>query len=98
MPVAPEMAERFEALFDVFWDDIDFLSLSEWQDMPAEQVEHLKQLLRVADDTPLFQALERGAVSGAFGQNLQGLLTESEVTEALELGQRTGCVRPPRAD
>ncbi len=96
--VRPEMTERFEALFDVFWDDIDFLSLSEWQDMPAEQVEHLKQLLRVADDTPLFQALDRGAISSDFGQNLRGLLTKPEVAEALELGQRTGCVRQPRTD
>lgn len=96
--IRPEMADRFEALFDAFWDDIDFLSLSEWQDMPSEQAEQIKQLMRVPDDTPLFQALERGAISDAFGQNLRGLLTKPEIAEALEIGGRTGSVPKRRAN
>lgn len=86
------MADRFESLFDAFWEDIDFLSLSEWQDMPVEQAEQLKRWLRVPDDGPLFEALERGTVSQAFAHSLRGLMTEEEVEEALALRRRTGCV------
>lgn len=87
-----DTAERFEGLFDSFWDDLDFLTLGEWLDLPGDRAEFLKRHMRMADDAPLFQALERGTVSEAFGQNLHGLLTTSEIEKALALGRRTGSV------
>lgn len=87
-----DTAERFEALFDSFWDDLDFLTLGEWLDLPGDRAELLKRHMRMADDAPLFQALERGTVSEAFGRNLRGLLTSSEIEGALALGRRTGSV------
>jgi hypothetical protein len=88
-----DTAERFEPLFDQFWDDLDFLTLSDWQDLPSQDAEALKRWLRMADDTPLFRALERGVVSDQFRQNLRGLLTEDETDEALDVGRRLGSVK-----
>jgi hypothetical protein len=88
-------AERFEPLFDQFWDDLDFLTLSDWQELPSQHAEVLKRWLSMADDTPLFQALERGVVSNGFRQNLQSLLTKDETDEALDVGHRLSSVKSP---
>lgn len=79
------LAERFESLFDDFWDDIDFLSLSDWQDLDADHVAALKQVLRFPDDQPIYDALERGRVSSELESNLRGLLTPSEIREVVGL-------------
>ena len=74
-------AERLEQLFDNFWDDIDFLTLSDWQDMDAEHVAALKHLMRIPDDQPIYDALSRGQVSPALASNLEGLLTQEDIEE-----------------
>ena len=85
-------AEKFEALFERFWDDLDFLTLSEWQDLPSAHSGFLKRYMNMADDSPLFDALKQGTVSKAFRKNLHGVLTDDEVDEALAFGRRTGSV------
>ena len=74
-------AERLNALFDNFWDDLDFLSLSDLQDMDADHVAAFKQLMRYPDDQPIYDALARGRVSSALASNLKGLLTPEEIEE-----------------
>ena len=76
-------AERLEQLFDNFWDDVDFLTLSDWQDMDAEHVAALKHLMRIPDDQPLYDALARGQVSPRLAANLEGLLTAQEIEEVV---------------
>ena len=51
--MTPKTAERLEELFDRFWDDIDFLTLSDWEDMDTQHAAALKQLMRFPDDTPI---------------------------------------------
>ena len=76
-------AERLEQLFDNFWDDVDFLTLSDWQDMDAEHAAALKQLFRFPDDQPIYDALSRGQVSPRLASNLEGLLTQEEIEEVV---------------
>lgn len=79
------LAARFELLFDGFWDDIDFLSLSDLQDVRPADAAELKAALRFIDDRPIYQALERGRLSSQLESNLRGLLTLPEISEVVGL-------------
>ncbi|MCY2987845.1 MAG: hypothetical protein NTY19_08285 [Planctomycetota bacterium] len=80
-------AHRLKNLFDAFWDDDDFLLLDELQDLPPDRSAQAKFLMRIADeDVQLFyDALARWHVSPNVAANLQGLLTEAEIVEAMPL-------------
>ena len=78
-------AERLEPLFDDFWDDLDFLSLSDLQDMDAEHVAAFKQLMRFPDDEPIYDALAQGRVSPVLASNLEGLLSPQEIAEVVSV-------------
>ena len=75
--------QALEALFDNFWDDIDFLSLSDFQDLDASRAAALKQFMRFPDDQPIYDALARGRVSTELAPNLEGLITPGEINEVV---------------
>lgn len=83
--LTPDTVDRLDELFDNFWDDLDFLTLSDWQDMDAEHVAALKQLFRFPDDQPIYDALSRGQVSPAMTSNLEGLLNPEEIGEVVSV-------------
>jgi hypothetical protein len=77
IPATSRTADRFEELFEEFWDDVDFLTVDELQDLEPEKAGQIKQLLGL-DDTatdPMFNALGRCRVSATLTSNLAGLLT-----------------------
>jgi len=78
---------RLEELFDTFWDDRDFLLIEEWQDLPPDHAQYLKEVLSVPDEVlePMYEALERWRASEDVAVNLEGLLTPAEIQEALSL-------------
>ena len=81
--ITPNTPDRLDALFDRFWDDIDFLTLSDWQDMDAAQAAFLKRIMRFPDDQPIYEALSRGRLSPDLPSNLVGLLTRKEIEECV---------------
>ena len=80
---------QVDDLFEEFWDDHDFLMISDFQDLHPDQAEILKQQLGLSAEylQPLYDALGRGRVSGDVSANLQGLLTDEEIKEAMSLLQ-----------
>jgi hypothetical protein len=78
---------RLEEMFEQFWDDWDFLLMEDFQDLPPDRAKQLKDLLRLPDEVlePMFEALERWRVSPDVAANLDGLMTEAEIQEALPL-------------
>jgi hypothetical protein len=74
-------AERLYDLFFEFWDDEDFLSLSELQDLTPEHARHVRELLRLPDEVirELEDVLTRARASPAVLTNLKGLLTQEEI-------------------
>jgi hypothetical protein len=89
IPATPRTAERIETLFEDFWDDVDFLTVSELQDLEPEKAREIKQLIGI-DETatdPMFNTLARCRVSPAIESNLAGLLTGAEIGECMQLLQ-----------
>ena len=80
-------AHRLENMFDAFWDDDDFLLLDELQDLPPERSAEVRARMLIADEDvqPLHDALGRWHVGPNVAANLQGLLTEAEIVEAVPL-------------
>lgn len=80
---------QMDDLFEEFWDDHDFLMISDLQDLHPDQAEILKLQLGLSAEyiQPLYDALGRGRVSGDVSANLQGLLTDEEIKEAMSLLQ-----------
>jgi len=78
---------KVDDLFEEFWDDQDFLMISDFQDVPPDQARQLKLQLGLSDEylQPLYDALGRGRVSGDVSVNLQGLLTDEEIQDAVTL-------------
>ena len=78
---------QVDDLFEEFWDDHDFLMISDLQDLHPDQAGQLKLQLGLSDEylQPLYDALGRGRVSGDVSANLQGLLTDEETKEATSL-------------
>ncbi len=78
---------RLDEMFEQFWDDRDFLLIDEWQDLPPDHAQHVKQLLRLPDEVlePMYEALRRWRVSPDVAANLEGLLTDAEIRETMPL-------------
>lgn len=91
-------APRLENMFDAFWDDEDFLVLEELQDLPLEQAVQIRRNLQLSDEDiqPLFDALARWHFSPEVAANLQGLLTDEEIVDALPL--LTDCMKLTAGD
>lgn len=85
--VRPQPPDRIRNLFLRFWDDIDFLTVEHWQDLPPDQARALKQFMRLSDEEiePLYKALERGRASPNVLSNLKGLLTKQEALHSATL-------------
>jgi hypothetical protein len=73
--------ERLHELFFEFWDDEDFLSLSELQDLAPEHARRVRELMRWPDETirEMEEVLTRWRVSPTVLTNLEGLLTPDEI-------------------
>src|SRR5262245_3185895 len=73
--------ERLHELFFEFWDDEDFLSLSELQDLAPEHARHVRELMRWPDETiqQMEEVLTRWRPSPLVLTNLEGLLTAVEI-------------------
>ena len=84
-PLTPETAEHLDVLFDRFWDDIDFLTLSDCEDMDRGHADAFKKFMRFSDDVPIYEALSRGRVSQNLATNLTGLLTMVEIEECVRM-------------
>ena len=73
---------RLHELFFEFWDDEDFLSLSELQDLAPEHARRVRELMRWPEETirEMEEVLTRWRASPAVLTNLEGLLTADEIT------------------
>ena len=78
-------SHRLEELFEAFWDDQDFLLIEELQDLPPDHARQLKDMLRLPDELiePVYAALGRWNVSPGVAANLEGLMTDAEIAEAM---------------
>jgi len=87
---------RLEEMFEVFWDDQDFLMINEWQDLHPDHAQYLKEVMRLPDEAiePMYEALRRWRVSPDLAANLEGLLTEAEMHRT---SNRHGLGHPPNA-
>jgi hypothetical protein len=74
-------AERLQHLFFGFWDDDDFLSLSELQDLAPEHARRVRELMRWPNETiqEMEEVLTRWRASAAVLANLERLLTTKEI-------------------
>src|SRR5262245_8582083 len=72
---------RLHNLFFEFWDDEDFLSLSELQDLTPEHARRVRGMMRWSDETiqEMEEVLTRWRASAAVLRNLAGLLTATEI-------------------
>jgi hypothetical protein len=80
-------ARRIANMFEKFWDDDDFLLIGEWADLPPDQADEIKAVMRIPNEViqPMYDALARWHVSPDVAANLQGLLTDDEIAEAMAL-------------
>lgn len=78
---------RLEEMFEVFWDDQDFLMINEWQDLHPDHAQYIKEVMRLPDEAiePMYEALRRWRVSPDLGAKLEGLLTEPEIRQAMPM-------------
>lgn len=81
------LAEKWKETFDEFWDDYDFLSLSDMLDTPPEQAEMVRSLLMIPEEwvDEMFDVLPRLRASPNIIENLRGLLTDEEIADHREL-------------
>ena len=73
--------ERLDNLFFEIWDDIDFLSISELQDLAPEHASTVREVMQLADGEmeDMEEVLMRCRASPAVLTNLEGLLTGEEI-------------------
>ena len=71
---------RLRDLFFEFWDDVDFLSLEELQDLAPEHARAVLKLMRLpaGEVEQMEKALTRWRASPAVVANLEGLLISEE--------------------
>ena len=86
--------QRLHDLFFAFWDDVDFLSIEELQDLTPEHAREVREMMRLHDEAfeQMEEVLMRCRASPAILTNLEGLLTTEEIvvfTRVLLPGQRT---------
>lgn len=72
---------RLRKQFFEFWDDEDFLSLSELQCLAPEHARRVRELMRWPDETirEVEEVLTRWRASPTVLTNLDGLLTADEI-------------------
>jgi hypothetical protein len=79
--IGSRVQQRFSDLFFEFWDDVDFLSIDELQDLTPEQAKATRELMRLADGA--FEEMEEVLMgchaSPVVLANLEGLLTGAEI-------------------
>lgn len=80
-------AFRLEEMFESFWDDHDFILIGDLQDTPPAEAQAIKEQLGLTDAVvePMYEALERWHISPDVAANLEGLLTEEEISDAIPL-------------
>lgn len=73
--------QRLRDLFFEFWDDVDFLSIDELQDLTPEHAKVVRELMRLHDGTfeQMEEVLMRCRASASILANLEGLLTGAEI-------------------
>lgn len=73
--------QRLHDLFFEFWDDVDFLSIDELQDLTPEHAKAVREMMRLHDGAfeQMEEVLMRCRVSPAILTNLDGLLTADEI-------------------
>ena len=72
---------KLRNLFFDFWDDVDFLSLDELQDLTPEHASAVREMMRLQDGDfeQMEEVLMRCRASPAVLTNLEGLLTGAEI-------------------
>ena len=85
--VDESLEERWEELFESFWDDIDFLTIEDHLDLPPEQAAELRDMLGVPQAwvDGMFAVLDRTRASEAILDNLRGLLMDAEIEDHREV-------------
>lgn len=78
---------KWNELFDSFWDDSDFLTISDQMDLPPDQVAATRDLLGIPQDwvDEMFDVLSLIRASPSITENLRGLLTDQEIADHREL-------------
>ncbi len=73
--------QKLGNLFFDFWDDVDFLSLDELQDLTPEHASAVREMMRLHDGDfeQMEEVLMRCRASPAVLTNLEGLLTGAEI-------------------
>jgi hypothetical protein len=73
--------QRFEDLFFEFWDDVDFLSVEELQDLTPERARAVREMMSLHDGAfeQMEEVLMRYRASADVLTNLEGLLTGPEI-------------------
>jgi hypothetical protein len=73
--------QRLGDLFFEFWDDVDFLSIEELQDLTPEHARAVREMMRLHDGAfeQMEEVLMRCRASPTVLTNLEGLLTAAEI-------------------
>jgi hypothetical protein len=79
--IARRTHQRLHDLFFEFWDDVDFLSLEELQDLTPEHARAVREMMCLHDRAfeQMEEVLMRCRASPAIPTNLEGLLTAEEI-------------------
>jgi hypothetical protein len=78
--IARRTHQQLHDLFFEFWDDVDFLSLEELQDLTLEHAREVRKMMGLHDGAfeEMEEVLMRGSASPVVLTNLEGLLTVME--------------------
>lgn len=73
--------KKLYELFFAFWDDIDFLSIDELQDLEPNHAQRVRELMRLPEGAfeQMEEVLTRWRASSNVLANLEGLLTTDEI-------------------
>ena len=79
--------EGLDRLFYCFWDDLDFLSVGDLQDMPPDYVRAMRRQFTISEEEVdlLYRALERAKPSPSTYLHLRGLQTAKEIRQTRRL-------------
>ncbi|MAG94698.1 MAG: hypothetical protein CMJ48_13275 [Planctomycetaceae bacterium] len=77
------MDEQWKEMYEDFWDDVDFLSVGDMQDMPPDKAKALRERLCIPEEwvDEMVAVLNRARASEAMLGNLKGLLTDTEIAD-----------------